>query len=110
MTDTNHPSEDMLLAYALEGISSPVAEHLQSCSHCTAFVSDIKNIRQSIISIEEDDPLVQVRMRIMRKIENETPSGFFNRIFDFRIFNPTVQVIVILGFVLWVVAMYLQTV
>ncbi|KMQ51744.1 hypothetical protein CHISP_1240 [Chitinispirillum alkaliphilum] len=69
MIDTmkDHPTEEMLLEYALGEGSAEIKEHVRNCSDCMEYVREIARVKNVISSIGEEDVPPRVRERIFRK-------------------------------------------
>ena len=69
-----HPTEEALLAYAVERIDPTVAEHLATCGECAGFVAQVLRVRDHLQALPEEDVPLRVRRRVLT-VSNRRVSG-----------------------------------
>ncbi len=82
-----HPSKDILAAYALGEEDNNVTSHISSCTECQEYIAEVKSISSVIEKFPEEDVPVNLQDKILKSIDRKGSSWFeFNS--TKRIINP----------------------
>jgi hypothetical protein len=101
----SHPSEDVLIEYAMGARDPGIQHHVDWCPQCRAFVDDMKSVRQSLAAIDDEEVPLNLGKRLAKTgALTKFPSWVDAIILNwFR--NPIVLTI---GFLLYILLMYLM--
>jgi hypothetical protein len=62
---TGHPTEEMLIEFALEGNNAECEQHIAQCTTCARFVEDIQEIGHTFSTIRDEEPSPALRKRVL---------------------------------------------
>jgi hypothetical protein len=61
----SHPTEEMLIEYALERTHQELAPHIDGCPSCSRYVREIADLNNSFRGIEEEGVPQNVRRQVL---------------------------------------------
>ena len=61
----SHPTDDMLLEYALENKHENLTPHISRCSACSKFIEEIGSLKEKIRDIEDERVPLNIRRKVL---------------------------------------------
>jgi len=102
LTD-EHPREDELIAYAVNGVESVHKEHITSCPSCSRYVKEIRTIKTTLQSLPDKEIPEKIRKAILTSIKSK--NLYANNWFHFDVTtwckNPLIVGLGIIGAVIF---------
>jgi hypothetical protein len=81
----DHPSEEQLMEFALEGGAPEIGRHVAMCAACAKTVGEFRAVKQRVASIDEEDVPERVERRVLSIARHGrsvgTPSGGLRALF-----------------------------
>lgn len=101
-----HPHDNLLTAYALNGGARNIEDHIKSCPSCSRYVKEMRTIKKVLQSLPDEDVPERLRGTILKSIKNKNRN--LGPLFDFEWTNWYKNpFIVVIGLVCAVIFLYI---
>ncbi len=82
LINDDHPNDDVLIAYAVNGYIEDMKEHVDSCPSCSRYVKEINTIKHTLKSLPDEEVPENLRAKIMHSVKNS--NSYLNQWFNFE--------------------------
>lgn len=80
--NNEHPHDDRLIAYAMNGDYGDIKNHVDSCPSCSRYVKELRTIKIALQSLPDEEVPEKLRKAILRTIKNK--SHYLSQWFEFN--------------------------
>lgn len=70
-----HPTDDVLIGYALENSVGGISTHVESCPSCSRYVKEMRLIKDSLETLPDEKTPDALRGIILKTIKNKNNSA-----------------------------------
>jgi hypothetical protein len=103
--DTEHPSEEALIGFALGEGQETVATHVQACARCRRYVEDLRQVKAAVASLDEEDPPGNLHEHVLDTVKRSLMVDAVQAVLR----NPATSFVLLGVFVvLYVILMYVS--
>ena len=74
----DHPSEEQLMEFALEGGAREIEGHVAGCAACAKTVEEFRAVKKQVASIDEEDVPERLERRVLSITRHGRSSGLFS--------------------------------
>lgn len=96
-----HPSDDLLTQYAINGNDIDIKKHIETCSVCSDFIKDIKEIEETLRTMPDEDVPKKLKDSILKSAKTNYFSSLYQHSFTNWYKNPFILCIGIMLFAIF---------
>jgi hypothetical protein len=74
----DHPSEERLLEFAIEGGAGEIERHVKECANCAKTVAEFLAVKQRVVALDEEDIPEPLERRVLGIARHGHGTGFFS--------------------------------
>jgi hypothetical protein len=75
---TDHPSEEQLMEFAIEGGAPEIRRHVKECAPCAKTVAEFLAVKQQVASLDEEDIPERLERRVLGIARHRHVTGIFS--------------------------------